>query len=190
MLEHSQYNQRHSITNGEIKMALVECKECGKEISSKVGGCPHCGRKRTADPSFSDVIKALPVIIIILVVAYCGFGGESEEGRKIRYEKSEVERNIKDEKKAPLIAKWTKDTNVPFGKFFFETANDNFSDVPSPKQLNAIVYLIRLNGYKCDVLEKVSWWKGWDGSFSVYCNSFHYSYSVKDEGGNWVVELK
>lgn len=24
-------------------MSLIECKECGKEVSSKAGKCPNCG---------------------------------------------------------------------------------------------------------------------------------------------------
>ncbi|MCH8029050.1 MAG: zinc ribbon domain-containing protein [Candidatus Dadabacteria bacterium] len=27
-------------------MAMIECKECGKEISSKAKACPHCGWRR------------------------------------------------------------------------------------------------------------------------------------------------
>ena len=28
-------------------MALIKCKECGKEISSDADKCPHCGKKRS-----------------------------------------------------------------------------------------------------------------------------------------------
>ena len=27
-------------------MALVACKDCGKEVSSKASVCPHCGKPR------------------------------------------------------------------------------------------------------------------------------------------------
>ena len=27
-------------------MALIKCKECGKEISSQAESCPNCGRKK------------------------------------------------------------------------------------------------------------------------------------------------
>ena len=30
-------------------MALVKCKECGKEISSKAEACPSCGAKRSSE---------------------------------------------------------------------------------------------------------------------------------------------
>jgi hypothetical protein len=31
---------------GIAQMALIKCKECGKDISSDVKACPHCGKKR------------------------------------------------------------------------------------------------------------------------------------------------
>ena len=31
-------------------MALVVCKECGKEISSSATTCPHCGKVRRLTP--------------------------------------------------------------------------------------------------------------------------------------------
>lgn len=31
------------IHKGEPKMALINCPECGKEISDKANSCPHCG---------------------------------------------------------------------------------------------------------------------------------------------------
>ena len=31
------------ITNGGIYMALINCQECGKQISDKAESCPNCG---------------------------------------------------------------------------------------------------------------------------------------------------
>lgn len=33
------------------EMALIKCKECGKQISSKADSCPNCGRKRPKSTS-------------------------------------------------------------------------------------------------------------------------------------------
>lgn len=44
-------------------MALINCKECNKEISSKAKTCPFCGAKNNAQPS-----GCLTIIIIIVVV--------------------------------------------------------------------------------------------------------------------------
>lgn len=36
--------QVNIIIKGDIKnMALIKCKECGKEISAQAKSCPHCG---------------------------------------------------------------------------------------------------------------------------------------------------
>jgi DNA-directed RNA polymerase subunit RPC12/RpoP len=32
------------VTEGEV-MAIIACKECGKEVSDKAAVCPHCGAK-------------------------------------------------------------------------------------------------------------------------------------------------
>lgn len=44
-------------------MALVKCKECGKEISSSVATCPGCGKKKTNPFS---VITALLILFLIV----------------------------------------------------------------------------------------------------------------------------
>ncbi|MBE6650700.1 MAG: zinc ribbon domain-containing protein [Ruminococcaceae bacterium] len=39
-------------------MAIINCKECGKEISDKARKCTHCGNpQKTAIKSILDVIS-------------------------------------------------------------------------------------------------------------------------------------
>lgn len=45
-------------------MALVNCKECGKQVSNTAGKCPHCGAK--VPPKFS-IIKAIGAIFFGLI---------------------------------------------------------------------------------------------------------------------------
>lgn len=48
-------------------MALINCKECGKEISDKATSCPNCGYKlkeTTAEKELS-VAKTVAIVIII-----------------------------------------------------------------------------------------------------------------------------
>ena len=55
-------------------MALIQCSECGKEISDQISACPHCGypvQKQTDENKGKNKKKLLlPVIIagIILVL--------------------------------------------------------------------------------------------------------------------------
>ena len=52
-------------------MALIQCNECGKEISDQAKVCPHCGAKTIkAKESKQNISKTLIIIaIIILVIA-------------------------------------------------------------------------------------------------------------------------
>jgi hypothetical protein len=43
-------------------MALINCEECGKEISAKAENCPHCGYKKEKSSG------CLPIIIIGAIV--------------------------------------------------------------------------------------------------------------------------
>ena len=36
-------------------MALIKCKECGKEISDKADHCPHCGYKNPVEQQITEV---------------------------------------------------------------------------------------------------------------------------------------
>lgn len=44
-------------------MALVKCKECGKEISSTVKVCPSCGYKKKPSKLTYFIVIILGVII-------------------------------------------------------------------------------------------------------------------------------
>lgn len=46
-------------------MALVKCKECGTDVSTKATACPKCGAKMQAGTSVWGVLK----IILLLVIA-------------------------------------------------------------------------------------------------------------------------
>ena len=47
-------------------MALGNCKECGKEISSEAASCPHCGRPQKKKMSVGNVVAWILVVIAVL----------------------------------------------------------------------------------------------------------------------------
>lgn len=47
-------------------MALISCKECGKEVSSKADSCPHCGKKLKRDNLGCGTVIALLFFIMII----------------------------------------------------------------------------------------------------------------------------
>jgi hypothetical protein len=58
-------------------MALVACKECGKQISDKAEVCPHCGLKtnfeQTRLPDASEKYWRISMLIGALVIAFLAF---------------------------------------------------------------------------------------------------------------------
>lgn len=62
------------------------------------------------------------------------------------------------------------------------------SDRVTKKQINALVALVQLYGYRCDSVSSVVPFV-WSYGFNVVCNRFRYDYDVEDKGGTWVVTL-
>lgn len=59
-------------------MALIKCKECGKEISSQSKTCPNCGNPTKSkgfdiDKEVSALKKVLIVGIVLIVIAIITF---------------------------------------------------------------------------------------------------------------------
>lgn len=56
-------------------MALIKCKECGKEISDSVNSCPHCGYvyKKTKEMTTMKVVRIILVVAFIGIALFFGF---------------------------------------------------------------------------------------------------------------------
>lgn len=54
-------------------MALVKCKECGADVSSKAAACPKCGAKPTKKTSIFTWV----VLVVTLIAAWAMITGES-----------------------------------------------------------------------------------------------------------------
>ncbi len=52
-------------------MALIKCKECGKEISDQAKTCPNCGRTRATKAD--KILYFVVTLIIALVVGITYF---------------------------------------------------------------------------------------------------------------------
>ena len=53
-------------------MALVKCKECGKEVSTKADACPNCGAKVKKPTGCGTLIVVTLVGVLVLVIAFGG----------------------------------------------------------------------------------------------------------------------
>jgi hypothetical protein len=53
-------------------MALINCKECGKEVSKKAETCPHCGVPLKKQPSQygCGTLILIGIVVFILIVVF------------------------------------------------------------------------------------------------------------------------
>lgn len=51
-------------------MAMKPCRECGKDVSTKAGKCPHCGVSDPAKSPWNRKIGGGGLLLIILIVLY------------------------------------------------------------------------------------------------------------------------
>jgi RNA polymerase subunit RPABC4/transcription elongation factor Spt4 len=58
-------------------MALIKCKECGKQISSEAESCPNCGRKRPK--STSGLAWAVLILLVIGVWSAISASNKNDE---------------------------------------------------------------------------------------------------------------
>ncbi|PBS11455.1 hypothetical protein CMZ82_14540 [Lysobacteraceae bacterium NML93-0792] len=49
-------------------MALVQCKECGREISDRAIACPQCGDPKRMASSSKGILILLGVLVCVLVL--------------------------------------------------------------------------------------------------------------------------
>jgi hypothetical protein len=49
-------------------MALIKCKECGSEISSKAKACPHCGAPTKKEGIQPGCLGRILILVGILVL--------------------------------------------------------------------------------------------------------------------------
>ncbi len=63
-------------------MALIECPECGREVSDKALACPHCGnpiapaeRPPVVGRAVAKAAKGLGILLIILIIIFGLLGG-------------------------------------------------------------------------------------------------------------------
>lgn len=49
-------------------MALIKCKECGKEISDKAKVCPNCGAPLEKGEFHKELTAAKRVLIVVIIL--------------------------------------------------------------------------------------------------------------------------
>ncbi|MEX2399854.1 MAG: zinc-ribbon domain-containing protein [Rhodothermales bacterium] len=49
-------------------MALVECRECGRDVSDEADKCPHCGAPPTTAARMQQIAWAVSMIGLIILL--------------------------------------------------------------------------------------------------------------------------
>jgi len=68
-------------------MAMIECPECHKEISSKAPACPSCGARRGSHPIAKIFLLLVAVVVGVIVIAVAASpgGGAGGSGSKAEF---------------------------------------------------------------------------------------------------------
>ena len=125
-------------------MAIINCKECGKEISDKARKCPHCGNpQKTAIKSILDVIsnnkrkfKFLIIGIILFLIVFLLF--RTFVGQTLKWKNIDVEVGKVEALFSLGVPEITGD-----GEWMFHTAKNKFYDL----SINYIVIDFNKNEY-------------------------------------------
>lgn len=143
-------------------MALINCKECNKQISDTTSVCIGCGAKvskvKPESKGKNSFIKiGLIILGVIWVLGLITKGDGSGVSQSVSHSDSPV----------PI------ENNADIQESFTKNNYANLSDV---------VAAIKLRGNSCDTVSsaRVS---VIDGAWSIQCNSLRYEYEIKDVGG-------
>ena len=60
-------------------MALIKCKECGKEVSSEAETCPHCGARIASKSMGCGSIVGIVIVVGIIALIFSG-GSSNDTG--------------------------------------------------------------------------------------------------------------
>ncbi len=85
-------------------MALIKCKECGKEISNTIKSCPHCGAKLKSKGCLGKFFKiVLYLIIIILAISIIVYLVEQSGEPKGDHKDNSIDTEVLQDKPEKII---------------------------------------------------------------------------------------
>jgi hypothetical protein len=96
-------------------MALIKCKECGKEVSSEAKKCPHCGKKLKTSSLGKGILYVFLILIGLIVLGAIISGTDKEQKiAKQKIDISAIEPIVNDFQKMGVITKLTPEYNQVF----------------------------------------------------------------------------
>jgi hypothetical protein len=142
-------------------MALIDCKECGAEISSAAAACPKCGApvgKAKQSKRGCGGLGCGGGIAVVLVLAAVG-------------------------------ALTNKNSGTSPGSSTSSTPATQLQDVckTTPVQRKAAQGMIQVYGYDCTTVDAMCPYIMSEG-YTVYCNNNRYKFELENHGGKWSVK--
>jgi hypothetical protein len=89
-------------------MAIVKCRECGKDVSTEAKSCPHCGVAKPVPPSKTgNYIKLAFGALLVIAMVRC-INEQQDRKTNADAEKQRVEATKTPEQKAKEVAEKAK----------------------------------------------------------------------------------
>lgn len=137
-------------------MAMIECKECKKEVSQKAKTCPHCGMKSPGlkEPTKAETLGGILILIVICVFIIYKCTGPSDKADAKKLSDVEcmadlacsAEKHMLDatiacrpliERDAKFAIEWTNEFIEPI----FNSYRWNYFNNDKTEKLHDIVYI-------------------------------------------------
>lgn len=93
----------------ENRMAMVKCRECGKDVSDEAKNCPHCGIAKPAPPSKVGNYIKLALGAVLLISIFRCIGDQEDRKSQADAERARAEAAKTPEQRAQEAAKKAKD---------------------------------------------------------------------------------
>lgn len=110
-------------------MALVKCKECGKEVSETANTCPHCGAKNPGITPAKVGKGCLGVFVFALVFATAMYLSEDKFKLTNAINKYETQRNSQPATVFNFGGDNDNFCSITINNDFFKSQNGEFSNV-------------------------------------------------------------
>lgn len=84
-------------------MAMIKCRECGKEVSSKAAKCPHCG---VSTPAVGNKEALLGCLFIVVLIGGCSAWVSYRASEDPEQKRLQAERALSDEECSKDLRCW------------------------------------------------------------------------------------
>lgn len=170
-------------------MAMMNCQECGHQVSTKAVACPGCGAPVVIPTlNTTDAVwrtrSTWAIGLFLLLAALAGLfelghtANDEADGRAGQTHRSPGDVDPASLDPAEIGAQIEPDASI------------GPAELMTPARLSQMVTIVRSNGYRCDSISSAGESGIFDLGLRLRCNRWRYSYDMHDRGGHWVVTVE